>query len=618
LASFWTAWAPATTMTVSAWADAHRYLARETTSAPGRWSTARTPYLREVMDALSARSGIREVVMMTGSQIGKSEAALNFIGYSIEHAPGPMMLVLPTAGVAELWAQQRFAPTIEVTAVLDELVNKRGANNTIARKKFPGGVLAIAGANSSADLRSTPVRDLILDEVDAFPLDLDGQGDPVELARRRTDNFRGKLFMTSTPTIKGTSRIEAAFLAGDQRHFYVLCPECGEFQLLQWENVHWPEGDPDSAWMVCTANGCEIHEGQKGAMLAAGEWRPHNPDAPTWRRSYCLNSLYAPLGWSSWGRLAREHVEATAAAKEGDITKMKVFHNTRLAQSWAMTANKLAPHELQARALDYPRGTIPEGGLLLVGAVDVQANRLELLISAFGRDRQVWVVDHIVIMGDTSGNDPWLELDRLRIDPWPAAGGGRLHLISVAIDSGFMASRVYEFCRRRSLFFPTKGSSYAGRPIIGPPTKVDIDARGRRIDSGVSVWPVGHDTAKNELFVRLPRDVHFPRDLPDDFFEQLTSEHIEKVRGHLRWVHDRSAARNEILDLMVLTLAVSIRVGVHRMTPERWQRIEDKLKASAAPEAEREKPAEVVPPARRAFIPPARYPGGFVAGWKAR
>src|SRR5437870_2942673 len=274
--------APEPLLTVSAWADAYRFLSNTASAEPGQWRTARTPYLREIMDCLSPSHPAQRIVVMAGAQIGKTECGNNWMGYVIHRSPGPMLMVQPTVEVAKRVSKQRIAPMIEASPVLHERVaesRSRDSGNTVQVKEFEGGLLIITGANSGAGLRSMPIRFLFMDEVDEYPGDVDGQGDPVALAEKRTSTFsRRKVLLTSTPTIKGLSRIEREFLDSDQRRFFLRCPSCGHADFLTWRDlghhrIEWDEGKPDTAHMVCGGCGANVDERHKTDMLKRGEWR---------------------------------------------------------------------------------------------------------------------------------------------------------------------------------------------------------------------------------------------------------------------------------------------------------------------------------------------------------
>src|SRR5580704_6150996 len=242
-------------LTISQWADRYRALSQRASAESGPWRTERTPYLREIMDCLSPSSPVERTVFMKGAQIGGTGYGNNWIGYTIHQAPGPMMAIQPTVEMAKRNSKQRIDPLIEESDVLRVLVSdprSRDSGNTMLSKEFPGGVLVMTGANSAVGLRSMAARYLFLDEVDGYPGDVEGEGDPVNLAMARTRTFaRRKVFLCSTPKITGMSRIEAAYEESDQRHYWVPCPHCREFQVLKFAQLRWPNGQPEKAVYAC-------------------------------------------------------------------------------------------------------------------------------------------------------------------------------------------------------------------------------------------------------------------------------------------------------------------------------------------------------------------------------
>ena len=292
-------------LTISQWADKYRALSQRASSEPGQWRTDRTPYLREIMDCLSPMSGIERVVFMKGAQIGGTECGNNWIGYVIHQAPGPMMAVQPTVEMAKRNSKQRIDPLIEESEVLAKLVSdprSRDSGNTVLSKEYPGGVLVMTGANSAVGLRSMAARYLFLDEVDGYPGDVDGEGDPINLAMARTRTFaRRKVFLVSTPKITGMSRIEAAYEESDRRRYFVPCPTCREFQVLKFSQLRWPKGDSERTVYVCEHCGQEIQNHQKQWMLPRGAWRATaKGDGKT--AGFHLSSLYSPGGLVLLGR----------------------------------------------------------------------------------------------------------------------------------------------------------------------------------------------------------------------------------------------------------------------------------------------------------------------------
>jgi phage terminase large subunit GpA-like protein len=324
-------------LTVSSWADRHRKLASRASAEPGQYRTARTPYMREIMDRLSPGDPTQRIVFMKAAQVGATEAGNNWIGFVIHHAPGPMLAVQPTVELAKRNSRQRIDPLIEESPDLRERVKparSRDAGNTMLSKEFAGGILIMTGANSAVGLRSTPARYIFLDEVDAYPTSADEEGDPVTLAEARSLTFahRRKVLLVSTPTIRGLSRIEREYEASDQRRFFVPCPHCDAMQWLKFERLRWEKGRPETAEYLC--EGCErcIAEHHKTRMLERGEWRATATATDPTTVGYHLSALYSPVGWLSWQRIARAH-----EAARGSDEAMKTFVNTSLGETWMET-----------------------------------------------------------------------------------------------------------------------------------------------------------------------------------------------------------------------------------------------------------------------------------------
>ena len=597
---------PPANITVSEWADLNRVLSGKAASEPGPWRTDRTPYLRQIMDDLSARSTVQEVVVMFAAQLGKSETGNNWLGYIIDNEPGPVMIVQPTTDMAKRFSSQRITPMLEESPVLRRKVREnrsRDDANTQLMKDFTGGVMVISGANSAAGLRSMPVRYLFLDEIDAYPLDVDGEGDPVALAEKRTSTFaRKKVLKVSTPTIKDFSRIESAFEISTASKFHVPCPHCKEYQPLEWgtdkpHGLRWnkfPDGSADfsSVRYVCAANGCEILEHQKASMLPAGKWVSTRASVrPGKLTGYHLNALCAPLGWVSWADLVQQFTEASHAAKMGDISKLKTFTNTVLAETWEEQGDRIATHELVRRAEDYKLRTVPWGGLIITAGVDTQGDRLEAYAWAVGRHTERWLVDHQVLYGDPAlpedqPSSPWALLTKWRQTEFLHDSGKILTIAGCAVDSGgHHTQHVYTYARKYQSqhVIAIKGASQASKPVLGKPSEVDINYKGQKIKKGARYWPIGTDTAKSIIYSQLrviepgPGYVHFSKETPGYVFEQLTAERLvtryHKGRPRLEWLKP-AGRRNEALDCAVYSLAVEHYLGIPKYTEINWTKLE--------------------------------------------
>lgn len=601
--------APDPSLTVSEWADRYRILSSRASSEAGKYRTDRTPYMRDIMDALSPSHPARRIVFMSGAQLGKTEAGNNWIGYCIHQAPGPFLAVQPTTELAKRLSQQRIEPLIEESPELRDIVmpaRARDSGNTVLAKKFAGGQLVLTGANSAVGLRSMPARWLFLDEVDAYPGDVEGEGDPVALAEARTRTFghRRKVFMVSTPTIKGLSRIEREFESSDQRRYFVPCPHCGATQWLRFERLRWEKGQPGTAEYICEACEQAIAEYHKTGMLATGEWRPTAPCADRHVIGFHISGLYSPVGWLSWEQIAREW-----EAAQGNDALLKAAKNTLLGESWQERGEAPDWQRLYERMKDHDLRTVPNGGLVLTAGADVQHDRIEIDVWAWGRALESWLVDHVVLEGDTSRGDVWNQLTGLLGAFWLHEGGAAMRIARLAIDSGDgrSTSQVYSWVRKfgAGTAAAIKGIDGFDRsaPVDGP-TYVDATEDGRKIRRGVRLWKVSVAVFKSETyrFLRLDRPtdedlreglnfpdgfIHLPSGITSEWVKQLTAEQLVTVRDRrgfskLEWRQMRE--RNEALDCRVYARAATWLLGIDRWQDTKWQSLEQQVATDRPPD----------------------------------
>lgn len=669
--------APEPILTVSSWADSHRMLSTKASTESGKWVTARTPYLREPMDAMSMAHPCRDGAMVKGTQIGASEAIYNALGYYADQVPCPAMLAMPTTDGIKKVSRQRLQPMIDETPVLRAKFaqhKSRDTSNTMSLKDYPGGMWALVGANSGPGLRNMPMRVVLQDEIDAYPDDVDGEGDPCAVADKRTDAFsaRCKRFKFSTPKIKGKSRIWKRFEEGTQGRYYVPCPHCEHLQYLRWEQMRWtmverrelicqdcggvselisgqqscqhcgaaPEltdentrtvstDEVDRAWYECEACGGEIREHHKPAMMEewpAGKARyvhatpgsgeilaDEDPDPHAiwaWVRgkivrflprfvralSWQVPALYSPF--KTWFDCVTEFVAASKGGydEESGESLLQVFWNTVRGEPFEVPGEQPKVNFIKQRVEAYALQQVPAGGLLLTAFVDVQGDRLEIEVDAFGRGEECWLIDYQVIHGDPRRKglgSVWEAAIELRRRAYKHAGGNTVRIAAMGVDSGYLTQEVYDFCRTWSHLhvIGTKGANETGKPVISRPSWVDLNHRGKKIKRGVQLWHIGTDTAKERLFGRLdlgidretgeiletggPGFQHFPRGLPDEYFEGLISEKLirKKVRGIEKHEWIKTRERNEPLDLKVGCYAVAVYAGLQRVNWDEQERM---------------------------------------------
>lgn len=588
---------------VSEWADQNRRLTRKDSAEEGPWRTSRTPYLREPMDAFSVTDSTQEIVMVFASQTGKSSAVNNCLGYAIDLAPGPALLVQPTEGMAKRYSKMRIAPMIESTPSLSAKVlpsRSRDSGNTLFQKEFINGAnLIIGGANSAASLASMPIRYAAEDEVDRFPLDVDEEGSPSDLvdARLRTFGDRKKRIKTSTPTVGGRSRIWWEWLRSDQRRYYVPCPHCEHMQVLTWAKLRYDPKDPllekgrlsQKPVMMCEKCGEGFGEDAKFRWYGEdlGQWRADNPGSVV--KGYHLPGFYSPLGWLSWTEIVVGYEKA-----KGDPLRMKAWVNTVLAECWTEVGEVPDWEALYRRREQHDRGVVPHGGLVLTMGVDIQRDRIELEVVAWGRQMESWSVEYLVLPGDTGTIQtdpmkpcPWRNLEAEIAKVYPCVAGGELGISQSCVDSGDQTQTVYAWVRkqRNPRVVAIKGRGSLTSPV-GIPTLQDVDYKGRKSKRGLKLWPVGVDVLKTELYGWLRQDpplesdgvvprgfCHFP-EYDEGYFQGLTAEELRPrmVRGFTVHQWEKIRPRNEQLDCRVYSRAAASILGVERWPADEWER----------------------------------------------
>ena len=578
---------PTPRVTVTEWADRYRYLSPSASAEPGPWRTSRTPYLREIQDKLSANDVTQEVVVMKGAQLGFTEAGNNWVGYIIDISPAPTLMVMPTDDTVKRNSKIRLDPMIEATPRLRERISparSRDSGNTTRQKDFPGGVLVLTGANSAVGLRSMPVRFLFLDECDGYPLDLDGEGSPIDLARARTRTFaRKKIYIVSTPTIEGQSVVEREYELTDQRKFFVPCPECGGMQELRWLQLKWEAGKPETTRYECEHCGFLIEERHKTSIFSQGVWTPTAPENVSAHKvGYHINSLYSPFGWYSWEQAVRDYEDA-----EKDENKLRTFTNTVLGETWKEKGDSPEWENIFNRREQYHLNTVPSEVGFITAGVDIQKDRIELEIVGWCRGKRTYSIDYRVLVGDTEKQEVWNKLAEVVGESWKRDDGLILPLKMMAIDTGYNTQYVYNFCRRfdATRVIPVKGQETQAIMVAAPRT-IDVSWQGKKTGT-IKLWNIGVSLMKSELYgyLKLNRNedgsipngyCHFPMYAPE-FFKGLTAEHItfKIVRGFKKYQWEKKYERNEPLDCRVYARAGAAVVGIDRFEERHWKQLEE-------------------------------------------
>lgn len=594
-------------ITISEWAEANLVLRKGTSSRPGPLRVE--TFQREILDSICDPL-VRVVVCMKSTQVGWSTLLNAVTGYYVDADPSPILFVQPAKQDAEQYSKKRIAPLIADCEALSRKIRpatSRRAGNTLLLKEFEGGFLRFAFSTSAKSLRSDPIRILACDEIDGYDLDCEGEGPPIDIAKRRTDSYDdAKILLGSTPAKpKNVSLIEAYFLASDQRYYWVPCPFCGFEQPLVWRDrgeflppgetskyfgkdvyrLRWEKDStgapvPGSVHYHCAACDRGIEEKYKQPMLDAGNWRARFPslrDIEGFKRpGFKLNALYSPWTGTVWSAMAQEWYEA-----RDDPEKQKTFINLRLGETFDDRGGAtIDEHALKSRLEKYPLAPagglepwqsylVPERCCLLIGTADVQEGRIEAQITGFGPGEESWLIGYEVFWGDPgvlidveTGISVWAELDRFFLRQWRHESGALMRPALCLVDSGDQTDAVYEYVLPRQIsarrVYAVKGVEYLSKPGLAQ--------EGTAKRHHIRLWNIATAAAKDRIYARLkiPPDPegkpkagyhHLPDWITEEYLRQLTSEQKISVRDkrtrRLRKQYVSIYSRNEALDLTV-------------------------------------------------------------------
>lgn len=547
---------PPPDMTMTQWADEYRILSKKTSAEPGRWKTSKAPYQQEIMNAISDLK-VQKVVVMSAAQIGKTDGfILNPIGYFMHYDPSPIMVMQPNLQMGESFSKDRLTPMLRDTPTLRDKVNDktRNSGNTILHKEFPGGHITIVGANSPSGLRSRPIRILLADEIDGYPATAGKDGDPLLLASKRLTTFWNKKeVFISTPTVKGASRIDVEFENSTQEIWHVPCPDCGEFQELEWAQVHFDKDNLNEINYVCTKCGVIRNEVEWKEQYSKGKFIPRYPDRRV--RGFYLNSL-ASL-FVEWKDIVEKFIVANEEKKKGNIELLKAWTNTEMGQTWEEEGSEIEHDTLYKRREKY-NCEVPAEVICLTAGIDTQDDRFEVEIVGWGVDRESWGIKYQIIYGDLKQQRVWDELDAFLNQTFTRADGAKLKILRACMDAqGHFFNQVCKFCKPRYSrgILPIRGKGGFDVPYIPRPTKNNR--------AQTPMFTLGVDTGKALLYQSLAVEdeganyCHFPREkdrgYTEDYFKGLTAERMvltyKKGKAQYVWkLKENGTKRNEPLD----------------------------------------------------------------------
>lgn len=577
---------------------------------------------------------VEEVVCLKSKRIGWTKIIGHVLGYHIHQDPSSVLIVQPTIADAEGYSKEEIQPTIDETDVLRELVGtskSRSSSNTITKKKYPGGMLHLIGANSPAGFRRITVRLVLFDEVDGYPPTAGVEGDQIKLGMGRAETFWNRKYgIGSTPTVKGLSRIEKHWDGSSKGYPFLTCPHCGGEHIRRFKppeepvvireepasvsHLQWDEGDPSTAAWVCPHCGALIDYSHHRHMLYGLRWRGEHWEWTERDGFSFLPGFSGRIGFSIWAgysmspnatpaRIAQEYEEAKPRQED-----MIVFKNTVLGETWEDEGEQLRSGVLYDRREAYA-ADVPGGVAFLSAGIDVQGNRWEMEVVGWGRGEESWSIDYQIIIGDPSQDNDWWELLRpYLLETYRHESGAKMPIGAIGIDHGFLSKRVQAFVKR--LASPTcwafKGVPGEGRPLVESADQRKKRIRMRRSNK-YRPELLGDHEAKLTTLRRLqvsqpgPGYAHFPMDRDQNWFEQLTAEKlVTRYRGmqaYREWV--KLQERNEALDCRKMAYAAMLLAAPN-------------LDRKLARQQSTEKPRETAKGKRQQ---PAARRGNFVSRW---
>lgn len=634
---------PRPLLNIPEWANQYRYLAKGVSAkakhGPVRYRTSTAPHQIEPQLSFTDPA-VQVTVLDMASQIGgKTEMFLNAIGYFMHWKPTNIILMNATIDSVEKFSKKKLSSCIEATPVLSEIIcparssrDTAGRANTILVKDFLGGSLFMVGANSPPSLRGASGEVLIADEIDTYDSEAGGgggaeggEGDPLELLWKRGESYPDCVkIVGSTPTIEGMSRIDALMQETDYRYWFMPCPRCATWQVFKWDHVKWPKGEPEKAWIECDKCNAQLSDEERLAMYYSGEWRATRPFKG--KRGYHLNGIYAPWPHHKGYRnrlhqMAEDHIRAARKP-----TTLKVWVNTFACETWKVKTESVEAGEIASRCELYLNNPLPAGVLCIVGAADVQQDRIEAALFGCGEHNELWGLHYSVLMGNTDAPQVWEALDQFISQEFDHPSGSKLRVACFLVDMAFRGKQVIRFTKPRQgrRVYACQGSKTPWLPLVTRPKKSTIRQ--------ATKFDIGGDIAKVDIYERLkvpkpgPRFIHFPigYGFDDEYFKQLAAEKLVSetddngITTKKVWTKQRE--RNEALDILVYVM------GAIEVLNPNWKALAKSLALRPADDISldnahkpQQKPTnqpEQPPPVLRRSFYSRRSSGSWMSGWR--
>lgn len=633
----------------SIWAEKNIYLTSDMSRYQGYLKYDVSPYTREILDNLSPDSPVKMVSVMKCAQSGLTMTVIMpSLCYIISEAPAGVLFMAGDKELAKNSVRTRLDPMIQNAGlhhlIRPNVVRKKNqrTGDTDFSKEFAGGNIIVEGTKNADKMRQFSVKYIFADDWEAAPTSDKDEGSIRKLVEGRATSFgnMAKIFYISTPAIKQTSNIEPVYELGDQRKWHWQCPHCNDFVPLEWRvkldnnkfaGIKWlldDEGklNEKSVHYECQNCGGKIYEVEKSKLNTKGKWIATAVPSRKYFRSYYINALFIPPGFTSWIDLVYEWLEANPPNGQKDIEKLKTFLNIRLGVTWKETGESPRVNELMKNTRAYLPGTVPDktsqedgngkivmmtlacdlNGIMEQGNEDVRMD-WEIVAHAYSGvsysvdqgsigtfkrdrdktrqektedlDRERWTANH------NMENSIWPELKHLMEKEWYGEDGETYTIMISGVDTGFCTNLCNEFitAKENEHMFIVGIKGQAERDFRSS-TKDSARVRQSRQESFLYI--LESNLLKDDLasFMKLqkgndeympPNFMNFPQ--PHDgkytmsgYFSQFESEHrVEnKKNGSItgyKWEKRNSQVQNHFWDVKLYNYALTyIMMDIYR------------------------------------------------------
>ncbi len=612
------------------WAEKFLKLPKENSDTPGNYELYYAPYLYGIFNAFDDPL-IPEIVCMKAAQVAWTTALIAYILKRVDISPSAMIGMFATEKAALAFSDEKLVPIVKETSRLRgkiDTTTSRKAGNRALHKNFPGGFLKLITSNAISEVKSTPSKLVFVEEPDDASENVQKQGDSVLLLWERTKRQRNpKRILGGTPKVKGFSRVERYVMRSDKRMLPVVCHDCEQSHVLDFDNVVWDEAEedwhpeygkalPETALYACPHCGSAWDDYRRKenirrtclAAIAAGDKRGGWVETAEYSGVAGfmeLGELYVCLPGAGIAELVKSHLEAEHRSARGDENAKVVFVNSKLGRPYEFDDDRDDAESMQKRAETDERSQgaeliCPQRGLLLTCGIDVQHDRVELIIRAWGEGEESWLVYYGAIyasVGCVDKNDPvWDALDKAVFDPIQHERGFKVYVSAVSIDSsdGTTSDAVYHWVRTRQKKYPhrlvmaIKGASTGDPEVFATPKVKGVDHKNPKKTTkadkhGVKVFIVGTNKAKDWLasHIKLSGNgagrFHYYTGVRTDYFDHMTAEaKVPDKRGKKSWQR-RAGRRSEAWDCEVYSLHAARARRVHLLKPDDWKKLEAEL-----------------------------------------